>query len=87
MINKDMISHLSSIVSNNTDITKELNSGRNLVARYYNRHELIHVLMEPDDNVILQVLREVHQFHKNIRYYRASGHLRTKGTIFKKFRV
>ena len=55
--------------------------GINLVARYIEYRELTDFLMEPeDDNVILQVLREAHQFNKSIGNCCAVGCLREKGT-------
>ena len=80
MIKKDMLRRLISIGSKNIDIHKTFNAGRNLVPRCIKHHALADVLREPeDDNGILQMAREVHQFHEHIVYYYVAGHLRTKG--------
>ena len=79
IINKDILSHLTSIGFNSTDIAKIFNVGINLVVRCVKHDGLTDVLMElEDDNIILKVLREVNKFHKNVGYYHSSGHLRTK---------
>ena len=52
---------------NKTDIAKIFNPDRNLVAHWIKNRELTDVLKEPeDDNAILQILREVRQFHKTL---------------------
>ena len=62
--------------------------GRNLVARCAKFHRFIDVLRDPeDDDVIMKILREVHQFHKNFGYLRDAVHLRTKGTSVKNIRL
>ena len=40
IMNKDMLMHLMSIGSNNTDVTKIINAGRNLVAHCVKFHGL-----------------------------------------------
>lgn len=83
-----MIRYLASIRSNNADVPKMFNAGRNLVARCVKNHVFTDVLMEPEyDDAIFQVFREVHQFHKNISYCHDVGHLREKGLRVKKFRL
>ena len=68
MINKDALSHLMPIGSKNTDVAKIINMGINLVTLCAKFHGLVDVLREPEDcNKIIQILREFHQFHKNIR--------------------
>ena len=65
------------IVSNNTDATKTTSVHRNLVVRCVKYHRFTDVMREPEDNnAMLQVSREVHQFHKIISYYYAVGQLR-----------
>ena len=61
MINKEMLKHLTSIGSNNTDIYKEFNADKNLLAHCTKHHGLACSLTEPeDDNVISQMLRKFH---------------------------
>ena len=80
MINKDVLRHLMSIDSKSADVAKTFNAGSNLVARFIKHDGLADVLSEPeDDNAILKILREVHEFHKIIGYYCAVGHPRKKG--------
>ena len=67
MIKKDMLRHFKSIRSNNTEISKTLNVGKSLVVRCAKHHRLIDILTEPEDeNVILQVSCEGHQFQKTL---------------------
>ena len=68
------------IVSKSADIVKRLNAGRNLVACYVKRYGFTDALRETeDDNEIMQMFHEAHQFHKNFGYYCDADHLRTKG--------
>ena len=79
--------HLAPIGSNNTGIDKIFNSGRHLVARCVKHFGLTHDIMEPEyEYVVLQVPREVHQFHKSIDFYCTAGHLKTKGIKFQQVR-
>ena len=55
------------IGSKNTIIGKTFNAGINLVARFIKFHAFADALIEPeDDNSVIQMFREAHQFHKNI---------------------
>ena len=82
-----MLMHLIHIGYNNTDMSKMPNVGRNAAVHCVN-HELTDSLMETeDDNVILQVLCEVHQFHKNIGCYYALGCLKEKVMSTKQVRL
>ena len=79
MTNKCSLRYLTSIGSNNADVAKLFNSGRNIVGFRVKYHMLIDILRDPeDDNAMLQVLREVHQFKKMTGYYHATVYLREK---------
>ena len=71
-----------------TDVANTLNVGRNLVVRCVKLNGLEDFLMEPeDDNQIIQILREAHQFHKNFGYYNVVGRPQTKGMKVKQVRL
>ena len=76
MINKHMLRNFTSIVSKSTVISQQFNAGRNLVVRCVKHEWLRDILRDPDDdNMILQVSREDHQFHKIIDSFFAAGYL------------
>ena len=88
LINKDLLSHLISIRSKNTDIAKTFNVARHLVACCVKFRGFTDVLREPeDDNEIMQVFCEVHQFHKSFGYRYSVGHLRNKGIKVKQVKM
>ena len=67
-----MIMHLMSIGSNDNNVSKMFNAGRDLLARCVKYHGLTIFFIEPgDENVISQISCEAHQFHKNIGHYYA----------------
>ena len=79
MIKKDTLKCLTSIGQKNTDLPKLFNFSRILVARRIKFHGLTNVLRETeDDNDIIQMLCEVHQFRQNDGQRCAVGNVLTK---------
>ena len=74
MIRKDMLQHSLSLRIPNTEIDKSFNVGRTLAAHWIKFYQLSNVLRETeDDNEMIQILRETHQFHPNVGSHDAVG--------------
>ena len=78
MINKDMLQHLLSLEIPNTEIAKPFNVVRALgtYLKKFTNHQMC--LGNPRIKEIDQILREMQQFHPNMGFRCAVGHLRAK---------
>ena len=88
MINKDMLQCLLSIELNTTEISKSINAGRALVARWIEFHQSSNVFRElENDNEITELLSEMQKNHPSVRHRHAVGNILAKGTKAKQARL